>query len=171
MEIKQVQEKEIEQVMEIILDAKALLKTTSKQWQNGYPYREGLLSDIHQGFLYGAYLDEKLVGVIALVTGVFNVDYDVLEGELLIPYSADDLVVHRLAVKKEYYNQHIGSALMEYATKYATEKGIKSIKIDTHRLNLPMQRLCNQAGYHLNGIIHIKRVEPDQTRLLFEKSI
>lgn len=86
MEIRKVTENEIDSVMEIIEEGRALLKSTSKQWQNGYPNRDSLLDDIHNSFLYGAYINDKLVGVEALVHDIFNVDYDEIEGRWVIPY-------------------------------------------------------------------------------------
>lgn len=171
MEIRKVNREEITSVMEIIEEGRALLKTTSKQWQNGYPNTDSLLSDIDHGFLYGAYKEGTLVGVMALVHDVFNVDYDEIEGKWVIPYTEKDLVIHRIAVKKEYHHQKVGDALMKFAYQYAKDHHIPSIKIDTHRKNIPMQKLCMNNTYHLSGVIYIKRVEPDPSRLIFEKSI
>ncbi len=171
MEIRKVTENEIDSVMEIIEEGRTLLKSTSKQWQNGYPNRDSLLDDIHNSFLYGAYINDKLVGVEALVHDIFNVDYDEIEGRWVIPYTAKDLVIHRIAVKSEYHHQKVGDALMKYAEQFAKENHIPSIKIDTHRKNIPMQKLCSDNDYHLSGVIYIKRVEPDPSRLMFEKSI
>ena len=170
MNIKLVSIEEIENVMEIIEDARALLKETSHQWQNNYPNRSTLINDISNQYLFGAYINNELAGIMALVPG-FNVDYDIIEGEWITPPSDKDLVIHRIAVKSRYRGNKVGDTLMKYAEVYAKEKGYLSLKADTHRLNIPMTKLCINNGYHMSGIIYIKRIEPDPSRLLFEKNV
>ena len=170
MEIKRVKLEEIYAVMEIIDDAKILLAKSSHQWQEGYPNKDTLLADIKNGNLFGAYVDLTLVGIAAYVKGL-NVDYDYIEGKWLSEHDDNDLVVHRIAVKDGYHNQKIGDALMKYAEVYAKDNNLKSIKIDTHVKNIPMQMLCINNGYIDCGIIYIKRKEKDPKRIAYEKLI
>ncbi len=170
MEIKRVELDEIDEVMEIIGDAKALLKRSSTQWQNGYPDEKTMLNDINNGQLFGAYIDSKLVGVEALVSGL-NIDYDYIEGAWLKEHDELDLVIHRLAVKDGYHNLKIGDNLLKYAEVYAKENNLKSIKIDTHEKNIIVQKLCEKNSYTLCGIIYVKREKHDPKRLAYEKLI
>ena len=170
MQIKRVKLDEIDSVMEIIDDAKRLLAKSSHQWQEGYPNKDTLLADIKNGNLFGAYIDLTLVGIAAYIKG-FNVDYDYIEGKWLSEHDDNDLVVHRIAVKESYHNHKIGDALMKYAEVYAKYNNAKSIKIDTHIKNIPMQMLCINNGYIDCGIIYIKRKEKDPKRIAYEKLI
>ena len=60
---------------------------------------------------------------------------------------------------------------MEFAEKYAKTNSCPSIKVDTHRANIPMQRLVLSHGYIYQGIIDLNRNEEDQLRLAYEKII
>ncbi len=170
MEIRKVTLDEIGEVMEIIDDAKALLKKSSTQWQNGYPDEEAMVNDIKNGQLFGAYIDSKLVGVEALVSGL-NIDYDYIDGCWLSEHDERDLVIHRLAAKDGYHNLKIGDNLLKYAEVYAKENNLKSIKIDTHEKNIIVQKLCENNLYKLCGIIYVKREKHDPKRLAYEKLI
>lgn len=172
MNIKRVELVEIDQAMEIIDDAKELLKkSSSQQWQNGYPNREMLLNDINNHNLFGAYIDGELAGICALVKGV-DENYDkIYDGEFKTPPSGLDLVIHRIAVKKEFYGFHLGNALVNFACDYAKQCGCISLKIDTHIKNKPMQALAKKNDFTYSGIILIKRENVEPERLLFEKTI
>ncbi|MCQ2087713.1 MAG: GNAT family N-acetyltransferase [Bacilli bacterium] len=171
LEIKKINLDEIDRVMVIINDAKRLLGNHSLQWQQGYPNEETMKADIVNNDLYGCYINSTLVGIVALVQGL-NINYtEIYEGSWIKETSDDDLVIHRIAVKEEFHKMKIGQALMEFAEKYAKEKGKTSIKIDTHVKNIPMQTLCKNNGYEYRGIIYLKRAEVDNSRLAFEKTI
>ena len=49
--------------------------------------------------------------------------------------------------------------------RQAGERGVKIIRGDTHRLNLPMQRVMVKNGLKLRGVIH---VEDGSERLAYE---
>lgn len=171
MIIKRVNIDEIDRVMEIINDAKKLLSKDSLQWQQGYPNASSMTEDILNGDLFGAYIDELLVGVVALVKGV-NINYtEIYNGSWITPSSEKDLVIHRIAIKEEYHHLKIGKALMDYAECYAKENNLTSIKVDTHEKNKIMQSLCINNGYKYCGIIYLKRDEVDNSRIAYEKTI
>lgn len=158
---------ELDEAFEIILDAKELLSKLSLQWQQGYPYLETIKKDIENKELYGCYKDDYLIGIIALVKG-FNPDYKTIEGRWELETGNDDMTIHRIAVRKEYHNQHIGDLMMNFAKTYAKENNIKSIKADTHTTNKAMQKLCLNAGMSYRGIIYLVRDEIDNSRLAYE---
>ena len=170
MDIRKIRLDEIEEVMEIIKDAKELLRQTSSQWQDGYPNRGIMIEDINNERLYGEYIDSMLVGIAALVKGI-NIDYDYIEGKWLLDHSSNDLVIHRLAVRNNYHHLKIADSLFDFAYKYAQDNNIKSIKIDTHEKNKPMQVVCLRNGYKECGIIYVKREKKDPKRIAYEKEV
>lgn len=171
MEIRRVHLDEINEVMEIIQDAKTLLSKDSLQWQQGYPNINTMKEDIQNGDLFGAYLDSLLVGVVALVKGL-NINYtEIYDGAWIMPTSSSDLVIHRIAVRSNYHHLGIGKAFMDFAESYAKECKLTSIKVDTHEKNKIMQALCINNGYKYCGIIYLKRDEVDNSRLAYEKII
>ena len=169
MIIKEVQLNEIERVMDIINDAKELLKKDSLQWQQSYPNINTMKGDIQSHQLFGAYIDDLLVGIVALVVGE-DISYKkIYDGSWIIPARSSDLVIHRIAVKKEYHHYGVGKQLMTFADKYASSHGCKSIKADTHCKNKIMQYLLENNGYSKQGIIYLERDEVDNERIAYEK--
>lgn len=166
--MKRVTAEEIDAVMCIIQDAISLLGKVSLQWQCGYPNRSTLLEDIAQNRLYGCYIHETLVGVVAVVEGV-NEDYLVIDnGEWLSPTSRTDVVLHRVAVKKEFYHQKIGKTLLTFGIEEARRRKATSVKIDTHPKNKPMQHVIQECGFIYCGVIYIQQETVEKERLAYE---
>ena len=84
-----------------------------------------------------------------------------------------DKVLNNFVVspEEEYHGKKVGKLLMDFAEEYAKEKGLTSIKVDTHTKNKAMQKLCTNNGYSYRGIIYLKRDEVDNSRIAFEKVI
>ncbi|MBR4237511.1 GNAT family N-acetyltransferase [bacterium] len=165
--IRLVTENEIDEVMTIINDAKELLKKDSLQWQQGYPFKETMMNDIKRNELYGYYLNDYLVGVVALVVGL-DKNYTEIEGKWDIVASEKDLTIHRIAVRKGYYHKKIGDTFIKLSIDLAKKLSIKSIKADTHIKNIPMQMLLINNDFSYKGIIYLKRDEVDNGRLAYE---
>ena len=168
MDIRRINKEEIEKVMEVIDDAKAFLKLQSKQWQQGYPNVISMMNDINKGNLFGVYEDDELTCLAALIIGVEPTYVNMIEGKWNVEVSNRDLVIHRIAVSNKYRGQGYAKALMNFACEYAMNNSCLSIKVDTHRVNKPMQELLLKHGYTYQGIIDLNRNEEDQLRLAYE---
>ena len=171
MEVRKIKLEEIKQVMEAINDAKAFLKPQSQQWQQGYPNVETMTKDILNNNLFGVFINGELACVAALIIGIEKTYVNMIEGEWEIPVSSKDLVIQRIAVREKFRGRGCAKSLMEFAEKYAKTNSCPSIKVDTHRANIPMQRLVLSHGYIYQGIIDLNRNEEDQLRLAYEKII
>lgn len=169
--IKLVSKAEIKEVMEIIDDAKALLKPISMQWQQGYPNEQTLLKDIENNHLFGLYQDNYLVGISAFLIGIDESYLEIYDGKWFYEPSELDLVIHRVAVRKSNYHQRIGYKLIKYGIVYAKKKHLQSIKIDTHLKNLPMQKIILNCGFTYQGIIYLNKDEEDNSRLAYEYDV
>ena len=162
--------KDLESLMEIISDAKRLLKNSgSLQWNldDGYPNKENILNDIINDVLYLYEENKTIIGMIAICGHDEN--YDEINGKWLTnkPY----LSLHRIAVKEGYHNQNIGSKLIRFAEDFAVLNHIYSIKVDTHKLNIAMQKILTKNGYTYCGIIVLKRTKEDNLRVAYEKTV
>ncbi len=168
-EFKRISADEIERVLLILDDAKNEMKTTSFQWQNGYPNRDSLSLDIEKGILYGAYEDGRLLAFFAMIEEL-DEDYFYIEGEgWNIPSTEKgSLIVHRVAVKKEEYGRGIGKRIFDFAKEYAKDMSLKAIKIDTHEKNIRMQKLLEGQGFSFRGIIYIGREKTNKARRAYE---
>ena len=157
---------DIDEVMTIIEDGRAFLSTqNSGQWQDGYPNRDTLLNDIKQGNLYVVLKDKDIAGVCALT--YHEDDYDHLyEGKWLTDYPY--MVMHRIAVKKEYRSLGYGKKLFEVFIDVTSKKGYHSLRIDTHENNIRMRKLMDDYGFVYCGKAILT---PNKDRMVFEKVI
>ena len=130
--------------------AKLLLRNNNiDQWQGEYPNEIDASDDIAHNFAYGYFIDDKLVGYMALVNEK-DPNYDTIEGKWLSDKAY--YCIHRLCVDPSYKGQHIGQQLIEYAITQAKKQG-KSLRVDTHEDNQTMQALLKKCNFSYCGII------------------
>ena len=162
---------DIKEIMECVEDARFLLKQTgSKQWNgdDGYPSKDDLCKDIINGVCYVNVFDDRVVGVCAY-EGI-EPEYDHIFGNWLTSTN-DYITIHRICTKEEYRGRGVAKELMEYAEEYAKELGKKSIRIDTHPMNLPIQHIAKKLNYTLCGYVIYQRIKDEPQRLIYEKII
>ena len=64
--------------------------------------------------------------------------------------------IHRVAVDAECKGKGIAGAMIYEAEKLCRERGVCSLKNDTHRDNLSMQRMQEKNGFVQCGIIYLQ---------------
>lgn len=161
---------DIPRILEIINDAKALLKSLQiDQWQNGYPNAEQIENDIKKGESYVVLNKEnEIIGTTMFTTRKEPTYKKILDGNWLI--SKDEIygVIHRLAISSKHRKKGIAQFIFNEIHNKLKEKNIKSLKIDTHENNLGMRSLIKKMGYGYCGIIYTSYGDK---RLAFEKVI
>lgn len=149
---------EIEQVMKIYDTARKFMieNNNPNQWVN-YPNIEEIESNIKNNTLYTLEneKDEKLA-IFQYMKGP-DPTYKYIKGKWLNdkPY----YVIHKLA--STFKEKGIFKDILEYAFI----KGL-SIRIDTYKDNLPMQKVLKKEGFIYCGIIYLSNNSP---RLAFQK--
>lgn len=161
---------DVSRIMEIIEDAKALLKSLHiDQWQNGYPNAEQVENDIKNEESYVIVDDKNTIMATTMFTTRPEPTYKkVIDGNWIIDESLPYGVIHRLAMAKEFRGLGIAKFVFEELHQKLQNQGIKSLKIDTHEKNLGMQSLIKKMGYQYCGIIYTSY---NAKRLAFEKVI
>jgi len=157
---------DFQSISQIIADAQQSLAALGiDQWQDGYPEKEILLNDITAK---NGYILENEGNIAAIATVVFNYEptYDYIDGAWQT--NSDFAVVHRLAVAKNIRRSGAAKLIMKNIENLCRKKNIHSIKIDTHKGNIPMQHLIKSLCYTYCGIIFL---ETGKERLAFEKII
>ncbi|MBQ8599140.1 MAG: GNAT family N-acetyltransferase [Oscillospiraceae bacterium] len=140
--------------MTMIQDAKNFHKEIKlDQWSDAYPAIEDIEGDIAAGKGYFLCDGETKVGYLCLDTDGEEV-YSDLEGQWLTADDAVYLVVHRLAMSASYRGKGYSSAVFPLAELFCREKGIKSIRVDTHKDNQIMQYLIPKAGFTSCGLVY-----------------
>lgn len=162
-----------EDVKEIVLiynDAKKLLKDSgSDQWQdkNGYPNEETILNDILLKQLF-VYIEENIIkGCIVVSKELEEAYLKVYNGS----WSNNDkyTVIHRLAVKKEFYRTGIGKKLIQFSIDYTSKQNIYTIRTDTKIENIKMQSLLKSFSFkHVGKVILLMDNSVDNNREAYE---
>ena len=151
MEIRKSCLDDVNHIMTLIHQAQQYFKENGiDQWQDGYPQANDIIQDIHQGESY-IIEDTKVIG-----TMYFAVEddptYHVIDGAWKTsqqPYA----VIHRIVVDENYKGQNMAHQLLMFAIKECQNNHIQSIRIDTHKDNLSMQRFLLKHGFVACGQI------------------
>ncbi|WP_373750374.1 GNAT family N-acetyltransferase [Weissella soli] len=160
---------DITRILEIVAGARQKMHAQGNpQWGQAYPGRVDFLTDIerHQGYVIE--LDGEVVGVYALVAGP-DINYDKIEGAWLPASDGQYFAIHRIAV--DVHKQGLGLATH---TMHLIEAMVQTIsghemRIDTHEVNVPMQKVIKKAGFTYNGIVYM--VADGTPRLAYSKSL
>ena len=99
-----------------------MLKNGIDQWDNTYPNSSVILEDLKANTYFIAEVEEEIVGGINIDSQqdptYLNIDWEDKNNQFL--------VVHRLAVKEEFWNQSIGKELMLFAEELVVKKNLSS---------------------------------------------
>ncbi|MDH2335868.1 GNAT family N-acetyltransferase [Clostridium perfringens] len=165
MEFRQAKISDLDQIVEIIeLSKKYLKETKVDQWQDGYPEKEDLRRDIESGNSYVLTNKDEIVATTVISLDGESTYNSIFNGEWIT--NEDYIVMHRVAVHDKYKGKGIFKELIKEAENLALNKGISSIKIDTHRDNISMQRAVVKNDFKKCGIIYL---EDGSERIAFEK--
>lgn len=149
MEIRKATEEDLETIMDLYDQGRRFMRQSGNmnQWINGYPSRELVTEDIRLGRSYLIEESGQAAAVFYFDAGK-NIEptYRVIDGAWLDdgPYG----VVHRLASNGRC------SGIMDVCTAWGMER-CPSLRADTHRDNLPMQRALERCGFRYCGVITI----------------
>jgi ribosomal protein S18 acetylase RimI-like enzyme len=164
MEFRRAVTADLNEIMVIIKQAQDYLKNAGiNQWQNNYPNIEVMNRDIENKNCYVLVDGDIIVGTVTVIFGVEK-SYEYIDGKWLS--DLDYAVVHRIAVRAEYKGKGLASVMMRNVEHMCLEKGIHSIKVDTHEDNRSMQRLLQKSGFVYCGVIYL---QDGSKRLAFEK--
>ena len=154
---------DLDGIMAIIAEAKEQMCREGKhQWDDTYPVRHHIETDIRNG---SAYVMASAGRLVAYGAVVFSGEpaYTEIEGRWLTdwPY----VVLHRLAVAERTKGHGIGALFIQEAERLAVRAGIHSFKIDTNHDNTRMLRLLTKMGFTYCGTIHYQQC----SRMAYEK--
>ncbi|MDR0897588.1 MAG: GNAT family N-acetyltransferase [Oscillospiraceae bacterium] len=167
MILRKMTPQDLPQVMQIIAEAQAFLGVQGvDQWQDGYPGEALIREDIETGRGY-VLAEGDQVRAMAVVALDGEPTYDTIyEGAWTTPepYAC----FHRTAVGAAFRGTGAADALIASCEAVAKAAGLYSIRIDTHRDNLVMQKMLHRNGYTLCGVIYL---ETGAARIALEKHL
>lgn len=159
-------ENDMEQIMEIVENAKSYMKENKiNQWSKNYPNEDVFLADLKENRLYVAEIKGKVVGMAVLVLDG-DEDYKNIDGKWLIDGKYG--VIHRIAVNPDYKSQNVAKNLLDFFENKLKELNYDSIRVDTHKDNKSMLRFIEKNGFQKCGIVYIRKTDE---RIAFEKPL
>ena len=157
----------IDQIMALISGAqRRMAEIQIDQWQDGYPDRAQIESDIRAGAARAFMEDTRLAGYAALVTGI-EPAYEALRGKWLLP-GAKYASIHRMAMNDGCSGRGLGAQVIDALLREAAQGGCDSVRADTHRGNFPMRRLLERNGFIACGECEYESTG-DPVRVAYEK--
>ncbi len=148
MVIRRGKREDIDEISRVYDRAKAFMEATGNrsQWLNGYPGRALIEDDIAKGQCYVCEKDGKIHGVFAFILGEDPTYGYIEDGSWKndAPYGT----IHRIGSDGE--EKGVFAACVAFCKTLSGE-----LRIDTHRDNAIMQRLCAKHGFERRGIIYI----------------
>ena len=172
MHIEKAEMKDLDRVVEILRDGRnQLAESGIDQWQGDYPNVEHIQEDIEHCFAYLVHSDDhETVGAFAIVAAPDH-SYDELDGKWLVD-TDNYLVIHRVAIHSDHAGNGYASGLFTSVIDYVKENpnGVKSLRIDTHEDNKPMQHLIEKYGFTRVGTLH-GVYRPEETSYVYEMPI
>lgn len=158
MEVRKAESKDVDQIVEIMNQAKTYFKENGiPQWQGEYPNEIDVMEDIRNSGAYVVSEEDEVLGY-SYIASINDPNYAWIEGKWLNsnPY----YVVHRTCVRNTCKGQGIASMLISFAKEKALAEGLRNIRIDTHEMNHSMRRLIEKSGFAYCGIIHVEDGSP-----------
>lgn len=165
MHVRLSQPNDLPALMEIFREAqKTIAALGIDQWQNGYPSESVIARDISLGQSYAVEQDGVICGTFVLVEEEPTYD-QIHEGQWV---SDHYIAIHRVAISVACRGTGVAETIVRYAERYALEQSRPSLRVDTHRGNIPMRRMLQKQGFQYRGIIYLLDGAP---RVAYEKSV
>lgn len=157
---------DLNEAMRIYADAQSFMEANGNpQWPKGFPDENDVKCGIVGGVLY---VVTALNGEIAAVFSAvgYDRDYDDIDGVWLS--DGKYLAVHRVAAAKKYRGCGAAKFIVNSAAvEIAMARRCKSIRMDTHIMNLPMRSLLTSQGFTECGTITL--IRDCSTRIAYER--
>lgn len=123
------------------------------QWDDLYPNREILASDIARGELTVCRVGENIACVFVLS---IQFDEEYVQGFWRYP-DARFCVLHRLCVHPAFQNRRVAQRAMDYIEQTLKSKGFESVRLDAFSLNPYALRLYESRGYEKVGEVTFRK--------------
>lgn len=165
MKIERAVVEDMSRIMELIGQAKRYLNSLgTDQWQDGYPDEDVIRGDLAEENGYVLREAGRIIGYFC-VSFEGEPCYETIEGRWKSdrPYG----VVHRMAVDDACKGRGLSRQMLQYAETLCLGRGVRSIRIDTHRDNPVMRRIVEKLGYEYCGVVWYGH----GSRIAFEKAI
>ncbi len=163
MIIKKATLSDAEKTEKIYEDARAFMRKSGnlKQWNNGYPSKSDVEKDINDGTLYKVVEHGEILAVFCCMDKPEPTYEKIYDGKW--KDDGEYRAVHRIAVSADCHGKGIAGVCFDFALSFCG-----SVRIDTHRDNIPMQKALLKNGFEYCGIIYLQNGDE---RLAYQKTV
>lgn len=153
------------QIMDIIKQAQEFFKNSKiDQWQNNYPNIETINNDILNGYSYLLEVNNQIVATLAIIFDREKTYDKIYFGKWIS--DKDYVTIHRIAIANEFKGLNIGEMMIDKTVQLAQKNLVGSIKVDTHKDNIVMQKFLLKNKFEYCGIIYL---EDGNERLAYQR--
>lgn len=164
--IRKAQISEIDYLTDLVKQCGAHMRANGiVQWLEGYPNRDIIEEDVHEGSVF-VLEEDNLIKAMVVLNEKQDAEYQELKW--LTDSTSRNLVVHRLATLPNFQGQGLGSKLMQFAEQYAKENSYDSIRLDTFSQNEGNIAYYKKRDYIEIGHVNLK-YRDDYHYVCFEK--
>ena len=155
--IRESTQNDIEKMLSIFDEAReSIARLGIDQWQNGYPHRAVIESDIEMGYSRVATMDGEVVSTFAIIDDGEPTYDEIFDGKWLTGDEKDHyFAIHRVAISVKSRGSGISTQIIDFCAEKARENGKSSLRIDTHRGNVVMRRMLEKNGFVYCGVIYL----------------
>lgn len=165
LEFRRAVELDMNSIMNIIKQAQNYFKEQGiDQWQNNYPNLETVGKDISNKNGYVLLKDNIVIGTAAVFFDGEKTYEHIYNGSWIS--NNEYAVIHRMAIDSRYKGLGLATLFIENIAEICFNKGIHSIRVDTHEENISMQKLLQKNNFEYCGEIYL---EDGSKRIAFEK--
>ncbi|KRL76276.1 GNAT family N-acetyltransferase [Ligilactobacillus equi] len=167
MKLRLAQNHDLDQIEVMLEDARAFLKASgSSQWQSGSPNREVFAQDIANGTCYVLEDQKQVIAVATLLVGPDPSYAEIRDGSWL-QASDNYIAIHRVVTSGKIRGKGLGKIFLQMLLAHIQSQGFKAARIDTFRINYPMQKVATKVGFNYCGLVTVD--DPiDGERLAYE---
>lgn len=156
---------DLEGIMKIVKAVVPLMQAEGNfQWDEVYPTEAAFAEDIGKGQCWVVVKDDIVLGVTAL-TEDQSPEYADCGWDLSIP----SIVPHRMAVSPDARRQGVAGMMYAKAEDLARERGFTRVRVDTNKVNAPMNAAIRKAGFTYSGEINLSTKPKDMRFNTYEK--
>lgn len=144
MDLRKATIEDVSEVMRVFAQARRAQRLAGfRQWEDGYPSTDVLMSDINSAI--GFILDDsgKTAGYVAIASD----DREYNRYPELWNIDKTYAVFHRIALSDDYRGRKLSGELFDLAESQAIQTGADFVRIDTGLENRPMQHILSKRGY------------------------
>lgn len=165
IELRKATSGDLPEVLRICAESVKLLNAEGNyQWDDKYPLSCNFEKDIANNDLWVATVDGKVAGFAALTTDQSE-EYTDAGWDITEPA----IVPHRVATDPAHRGKSIAAKFMLMAETLAREAGYKYVRVDTNKINIPMQKMFAKLEYQYAGDIKLKMKPAHMTFVCYQK--